>query len=357
MASLSASRSPSAANWSTSAVGFAPGLGAPITRRRLARAAPGLLRWCPVMSDSGTDRSPLTPSAAGRHTSTSPSRDAAPGADAPATCVLHGTGADDILAADPDRARASVTRRWAGGEAMRVIWETKSARAAVGRTPAFFAVDDDDLVADIWFGRHPPSRFGALAGALCRREPRAATTSAMATSSLSELDERLRALAPARVDAGARPDQGALFDLLAELAAATRGSDPREVKERQRSLEESLLRVACGEWAGPAVRRSAADVLAALFVVGASARERPRPSAIATRRSRPPLFVQAFHPRPPRSPAPRPPHVHLPPRFFPPRLFPPRFFPRRASSHTPPPNPLPLRLVVSQATPWRCTRA
>ena len=76
----------------------------------------------------------------------------------------------------------------------------------------------------------------------------------MATSSLSELDERLRALAPARVDAGARPDQGALFDLLAELAAATRGSDPREVKERQRSLEESLLRVACGEWAGPDVR-------------------------------------------------------------------------------------------------------
>ena len=207
------------------------------------------------------------------------------------------------------------------------------------------------LVADIWFGRHPPSRFGALAGALWRREPRAATTSAMATSSLSELDERLRALAPARVDAGARPDQGALFDLLAELAAATRGSDPREVKERQRSLEESLLRVACGEWAGPAVRRSAADVLAALFVVGASARERPRPSAIATRRSRPPLFVQAFHPRQPRSPAPRPPRVR-----FPPRVFPPRFFPRRASSHTPP-LPPPLHLVVSQATPWRCTRA
>ena len=65
----------------------------------------------------------------------------------------------------------------------------------------------------------------ALAGALWRRELSAATTSAMATSSISELDERLRALAPARVDAGARPDQGALFDLLAELAAATRGSD------------------------------------------------------------------------------------------------------------------------------------
>jgi hypothetical protein len=179
----------------------------------------------------------------------------------------------------------------------------------------------------------------------------------MATSSLSELDERLRALAPARVDAGARPDQGALFDLLAELAAATRGSDPREVKERQRSLEESLLRVACGEWAGPAVRRSAADVLAALFVVGASARERPRPSAIIARS---PVRRCSFTPFTPTAGGPptaaasaaagpastsRSPSTAL--------LLP----AARVVSHAPASPPLSIHLVVSQATPWRCTRA
>ena len=225
------------------------------------------------------------------------------------------------------------------------------AAAAVGARSIIYSMtdddDDDSSAGDISEGIAVVVKC-ALAGALWRRELSAATTSAMATSSISELDERLRALAPARVDAGARPDQGALFDLLAELAAATRGSDPREVKERQRSLEESLLRVACGEWAGPAVRRSAADVLAALFVVGANDPARPpssREGPVRHRRSFEPLTRRKWIPARPA----RPPRVHL--------------TSTSRSSHSapappsPPPPPPPPPPLVSQATPWRCTRA
>ena len=83
----------------------------------------------------------------------------------------------------------------------------------------------------------------------------------------------LRARAPPDADARAsaspaRPDQSALFDVLAELARATRGSSSDEVKASQRLVEDALLRVTCGGWAGPAVRRAAADVLARLFPAG-----------------------------------------------------------------------------------------
>ena len=90
---------------------------------------------------------------------------------------------------------------------------------------------------------------------------------------MATLAERLSALAPPDADARAsaspaRPDQSALFDVLAELARATRGSSSDEVKASQRLVEDALLRVTCGGWAGPAVRRAAADVLARLFLAG-----------------------------------------------------------------------------------------
>ena len=104
--------------------------------------------------------------------------------------------------------------------------------------------------------------------------PRAPRRGAMtAPASMATLAERLSALAPPDADARAsaspaRPDQSALFDVLAELARATRGSSSDEVKASQRLVEDALLRVTCGGWAGPAVRRAAADVLARLFLAG-----------------------------------------------------------------------------------------
>ena len=63
-------------------------------------------------------------------------------------------------------------------------------------------------------------------------------------------------------------DQNKLFDVLAELSFAVRASDQGAVKDAQRSIEDALLRVTCGGWAGTAVRRSASEVLSALFTVG-----------------------------------------------------------------------------------------
>ena len=88
-------------------------------------------------------------------------------------------------------------------------------------------------------------------------------------SALSALEKRLTALVPTTwTDASAPPDQRSLFELLAETAATTLRSSSAEVKEAQRSLEDVMLRVTCGGWAGPAVRVTAANVLANLFFVG-----------------------------------------------------------------------------------------
>ena len=87
-------------------------------------------------------------------------------------------------------------------------------------------------------------------------------------SALSVLEKRLTALVPPTTEASAPPDQRSLFELLAETAATTLRSSSGEVKEAQRPLEDALLRVTCGGWAGPAVRVTAANVLANLFFVG-----------------------------------------------------------------------------------------
>ena len=87
-------------------------------------------------------------------------------------------------------------------------------------------------------------------------------------SALSALEKRLTALVPPTTEASAPPDQRSLFELLAETAATTLRSSSGEVKEAQRPLEDALLRVTCGGWAGPAVRVTAANVLANLFFVG-----------------------------------------------------------------------------------------
>ena len=89
-----------------------------------------------------------------------------------------------------------------------------------------------------------------------------------AMSALSVLEKRLTALVPPTTEASAPPDQRSLFELLAETAATTLRSSSGEVKEAQRPLEDALLRVTCGGWAGPAVRVTAANVLANLFFVG-----------------------------------------------------------------------------------------
>ena len=89
-----------------------------------------------------------------------------------------------------------------------------------------------------------------------------------AMSALSALEKRLTALVPPTTEASAPPDQRSLFELLAETAATTLRSSSGEVKEAQRPLEDALLRVTCGGWAGPAVRVTAANVLANLFFVG-----------------------------------------------------------------------------------------
>lgn len=98
-------------------------------------------------------------------------------------------------------------------------------------------------------------------------------------TSLPAIIDRLRKLVPPPASpsggGSAAPvvavDQFKLFDLLAELSIAVRASDPAAVKDAQRTIEDVLLRVTCGGWAGPAVRRSASQVLSALFTVGAAA--------------------------------------------------------------------------------------
>ena len=98
---------------------------------------------------------------------------------------------------------------------------------------------------------------------------RGGTRARSAMSALSALEKRLTALVPTTwTDASAPPDQRSLFELLAETAATTLRSSSAEVKEAQRSLEDVMLRVTCGGWAGPAVRVTAANVLANLFFVG-----------------------------------------------------------------------------------------
>lgn len=98
-------------------------------------------------------------------------------------------------------------------------------------------------------------------------------------TSIAAVIDRLRELVPPPASppggGSAAPvvvvDQNKLFDLLAELSIAVRASDPAAVKDAQRTIEDALLRVTCGGWAGPAVRRSASQVLSALFTVGAAA--------------------------------------------------------------------------------------
>lgn len=82
-------------------------------------------------------------------------------------------------------------------------------------------------------------------------------------------DRLLELVPPAPGPNDGAVDQRALFDALASLVSAVHhASDATAVKNVQRGLEDALLRVTCGGWAGPAVRRSAAEVLSALFTVG-----------------------------------------------------------------------------------------
>lgn len=100
-------------------------------------------------------------------------------------------------------------------------------------------------------------------------------------TSLAAVSNRLQKLVPSPASpsgaGSAAPvvvvavDQNKLFDLLAEVSNAVRASDPAAVKDAQRAMEDALLRVTCGGWAGPAVRRSASQVLSALFTVGEAA--------------------------------------------------------------------------------------
>ena len=139
-------------------------------------------------------------------------------------------------------------------------------------------------------------------------------------SSIAQINERLQALVPlpssakkgkdAATTSSAVVDQ--LFDLLAELAIGVRAcQDPAEVKDEQRTIEDALLRVTCGGWAGPAVRRSASEVLSALFTVGKGKKERetrgrgrnrfliahgtPREQTFLDRRGRTVLLLFFFH--------------------------------------------------------------
>jgi hypothetical protein len=96
-------------------------------------------------------------------------------------------------------------------------------------------------------------------------------------SAIEAISDRLQQLVPppggsakdaASSSSGSPVEQSRCFDLLAELSIAVRTSDPAAVKDAQRTIEDALLRVTCGGWAGPAVRRSASEVLSALFTVG-----------------------------------------------------------------------------------------
>lgn len=85
---------------------------------------------------------------------------------------------------------------------------------------------------------------------------------------LPVLSERLNTLVPPDTSPTTPPDQRQLFDLLVELNAALHRCPNNELKETQRAIEDVLLRVTCGGWAGPAVRNAAANTLANVFIVG-----------------------------------------------------------------------------------------
>ena len=90
---------------------------------------------------------------------------------------------------------------------------------------------------------------------------------------LASLCAKLRELVPSSPPAsGAHPppDRSRCFVLLAEISVAMRACDASLVKASQREMEDLLLRICVGGWAGPAVRESASDVLCALFAVGNS---------------------------------------------------------------------------------------
>lgn len=92
-----------------------------------------------------------------------------------------------------------------------------------------------------------------------------------AMRALAVLEQRLTALVPPGTSASPNPvDQRALFDVLSELASVLhRGvSSLHEVTQSQRGLEDALLRITCGGWAGPAVRNAAANTMCVLFLVG-----------------------------------------------------------------------------------------
>ena len=88
-------------------------------------------------------------------------------------------------------------------------------------------------------------------------------------ATFQDVNARLNDLVPNGGDARAM-DQTAVFASLADAQLCLRRTDPEVVRAAQRTLEHVLLRITCGGWAGPAVRRSASDVLSTLFSVGAS---------------------------------------------------------------------------------------
>ena len=118
--------------------------------------------------------------------------------------------------------------------------------------------------------------LGHTVGAEPEAVARLRWTRRMAT--FQDVNARLNELVPNGGDARAM-DQTAVFASLADAQLCLRRTDPEVVRAAQRTLEDVLLRITCGGWAGPAVRRSASDVLSTLFSVGASRRhDAPLPS-------------------------------------------------------------------------------